>query len=101
MHNTNPGAALLIGQGERRALGADDNLQELSTFGPADAAMAIIPIAWSHHLKSLRRNEDSKLEVLIADCQVILVQGFYDCWVKRCKIFHACNRPEPLPAAPG
>ena len=82
-------------QDEQQAPGVDVNLQELSTFGPADAAMAIIPRIWSNHLKSLRRNEDSKLELLIADCQAILVQGFYDCWVKRCKIFHACNRPEP------
>ena len=67
---------------------------EVETFSATDAVKALIPKAWVAHLKTLPLKKEANLDKLVADCQRILVQGFYDCWKQRCKKFYALHRPD-------
>ena len=63
-----------------------------NSFTAEDAACGIIPRAWVTYLQKLPRQQESNLEKLIADCQRILVQGFFECWKARCKKFYQLHR---------
>jgi len=71
-----------------------DDWKQIESFSANDAAMAIIPHAWVTHLKNINRKSGTNFEALIADCQIILIQGFYDCWKARCSKFHALHPPQ-------
>jgi len=75
----------------------DDEWKRIESFDASTAAMAIIPLDWPKFIGKLKRKDNSNIERLLADCQVILVQGFLDCWKRRCAKFHALHRPEPDP----
>jgi len=64
-------------------------------FGPEHAAMGLVPRLWIRFLESLARNDNSDLERLINDCQLILVEGSYKCWRKRCKVFYSAHPKRP------
>jgi len=75
-------------------------------FGPADAAMGLVPKQWSRYVELLTRHDYSNIDRLLSDCQTIIVDGFYQCWRRRCKVFHKMNRQianvqPPPPQPPG
>jgi len=69
-----------------------------SEFGPIDAAMGLVPQAWTAYLKSLTWHPRTNLEDVIHDCQTMIIEGFLLCWKERTRKFyatHALREPEP------
>ena len=77
----------------------DDTWREVEKHTAEFSAMGLIPNSFINFLQGLRWRSTSSFPNTVSEIQITVVQGHYNSWLQRCKIFYETNRPDQQPRA--